>query len=131
MEHPASFLGCFWSFQTLFLLLIVLLWLLSLKDSPFVKISEWKIGGYSPLLRALPPIPGSATASPEGGDWKGKEGGQLEGGVSLSISSLNLPPFAATANKSMPLPPPIRSFYFLCLEKSPRRSPSVSSIMAS
>ena len=67
MEHPASFLGCFWSFHTLFLLLIVLLWLLSLKDSPFVKISEWKIGGYSPLLRALPPIPGSATASPEGG----------------------------------------------------------------
>lgn len=86
------------------------------------------------LAKGTAPNPRVCHCFPGGrgrGDWKGKEGGQLEGGVSLSISSLNLPPFAATANKSMPLPPPIRSFYFLCLEKSPRRSPSVSSIMAS
>ena len=96
--------------------------------SPSVKISKWRI--QSPATSTAPKFSVSCCCFP-GGRGHGVGRGKQEGGVSLSISSLSPLPTAGVANRGIPCLLAIRSFYFLCLAKSPRRSPSVSSIMAS
>lgn len=112
--------------------------LLSTEERDFPSFPKWFLllwrfqsGGYSPPLPALPQVQCQlAAASPEEGAL-GVGMGKQEGGASLSISSLSLLPTAGVANRGIPCLLAIRSFCFLCLAKSPRRSPGVSSIMAS